>query len=273
VALRGASGRPRGSVLGENVTSQVTFSPLAWRRACFATASPATVTTLRSLCVPFAARTRGTTRAGRGWTAFAATMAVNAVHPPASPAIRDGRHRERHDSPRLCFPSVPCVAQHRPRSRTTKRPGPGHLSPPVGGGWPATGNDRWSRPANAPRHHPPWASMAEHLRPSTERPGHRATTEHATRRPPPTPRRRQSRDKARQAHAGSTTAADRVGPGARPTNTGAKPFGGSGDPAPPDHRRKHAQTQPAKSLTRTAAPAASPTADRARPRARGRGRR
>jgi hypothetical protein len=85
VALRGASGRPRGSVLGENVTSQVTFSPLAWRRACFATASPATVTTLRSLCVPFAARTRGTARAGRGWTAFAATMAVNAVHPPGQP--------------------------------------------------------------------------------------------------------------------------------------------------------------------------------------------
>ncbi|MEA2250329.1 MAG: hypothetical protein QOG70_571, partial [Solirubrobacteraceae bacterium] len=161
-----------------------------------------------------------------------------AVHPPASPAIRDGRHRERHDSPRLCFPSVPCVAQHRPRSRTTKRPGPGHLSPPVGGGWPATGNDRWSRPANAPRHRPPWASMAEHLRPSTERPGHRATTEHATRRAPPTPRRRQSRDKARQAHAGSTTAM-RLGGAGRPSDEHwGEAVWRTGDPAPPDPRRK-----------------------------------
>ncbi|MEA2275189.1 MAG: hypothetical protein QOC78_149 [Solirubrobacteraceae bacterium] len=168
--------------------------------------------------------------------------------------VRDGRRPKRHDSAqrlRSLRPSTLTTPRRARRSatedtrsvttlrdsasprcpasrsaardrgeRTSERPWSRHLSPPVGGGWPAPGNDRWSRPANAPRHHPPWASMAEHLRPSTERPGHR---------PEQTLRRdvhRRRRPVARAASAARTPrrraappAADWVGPGARPTDT------------------------------------------------------
>jgi hypothetical protein len=40
-------------VLGEKLTSQVTFSPFAWRRGWFATAITVIVTNLRSVCAPF----------------------------------------------------------------------------------------------------------------------------------------------------------------------------------------------------------------------------
>jgi hypothetical protein len=175
----------------------------------------------------------------RGWTAFAVTMTVKRCPPPGEPG--DVRRRTPQAS-RLWADSAPLGALRRaaPPALTandekctlggayfaTRResPTPGHLSPPVGGARPATGNDRWSRPANArpdtTHAEGRWPSICGHRqrgwgigqKQTRRRDVHRPTVIGA-----PTGARRGRRD------AGTATTADWVGPGARPTNTGAKP--------------------------------------------------
>ncbi|MEA2256135.1 MAG: hypothetical protein QOG35_2180 [Solirubrobacteraceae bacterium] len=73
-------------------------------------------------------------------------------------AIRDGRHPERHVSPRLRFPSVPCVAQHRARSRCSTRNAPyaGRIRRARARAWSTS-----PRPRPRPRYaEPPPASVA-----------------------------------------------------------------------------------------------------------------
>jgi hypothetical protein len=191
-------------------------------------------------------------------------------HAPGAPATADPRSVTKRTQLRL--PSVPCrppttrpttsaATRHRgdlpralevvtrrgtggseagtapERPRSSSREG-WHLSPPVGGARPATGNDRWSRPANAC----PRTTHAEGRWPSIC--GHRQRGRGIRLKPSPTARR------------------------APPTATGSpsQTRGAAAD------RRKRPATA-GRTLTPTAAPATSPTADPAPPRARGRARR